>query len=165
MPVDDRHRQTQKVRAVQPPADKLGRRKVLVFADPDRVKEIATRLRPASHYEIVPGSNPIGATMLSIRSGAHAVIIDVSVAGLPGGKLLQILRKHPRLSNIGMVLLCHGADLRDVRNSYASSQRDDVLSTTMLDGLQAAIERAIAAPTHEISAPLEAVPSAKRPAP
>jgi DNA-binding NarL/FixJ family response regulator len=150
---------------VQAAGDKSTTRKVLVFADRERIKEIASRLRPASRYEIVPASNPIGATTLSVRTDASVVIIDVSVAGLPGGKLLQILRKHPRLSNIGIVLLCQGTDFQEVRASYASSQRDDVLSTAMLDALLPTIERSIAGLARGASEPVDALPGTKRSAP
>jgi DNA-binding NtrC family response regulator len=164
MPADDRHRQARQVR-MQPAGDKSSTRKVLVFADPERIKEIASRLRPPSSYEIVLASNPIGATTLTVRSNASVVIIDVSVAGLPGSKLLQILRKHPRLSNTGIVLLCQGVDVQQVRASYASSQRDEVLSTTMLDALKPTIERSMAGLARAGSAPLDTDEAAKRPAP
>jgi CheY-like chemotaxis protein len=141
MPVDDKHRQTQ-VRAAQPARAKANTHTVLVFADADRITEITSRLRRGSDYEIEHAASPIGATMSSLRSGASVVVIDVTVAGLPGGKLLQILRKQPRLSDVGIVLLCNSPEFDDVRATYVTSQRDDVLSTSMLDALLPTIERA-----------------------
>jgi CheY-like chemotaxis protein len=67
---------------------------------------------------------PIGASRALMAMGAHVVVLDVMMPSIRGDKLARLLRKNPRLSQLGIVLVSglEPAELNDVSGELSSAQ-------------------------------------------
>ena len=118
-------------------------RKLVVFTDVEATRVAAVNGLMQAGYEVEHASNPIGCSGLCLRTRASAAVIDMSMSGLPGAKFIQVLRSNPRLSGMGLVLLCGEAEFDVQHAAHAALPHTVVLSAQMLDSLLPTIDRLI----------------------
>jgi DNA-binding NtrC family response regulator len=145
MPTDDHDTDDAVGHAARVRQSKRAGQRVLVFSDAELTVGVLNGLLGETDYEVQQLSSPIGATAACLNSGASVVIIDVSVGGLPGTKLLQILRKNTRLASMGIVLLGEDTEFDvEARMPRAASRSDAFVSKLVLaDALVPAVDRLV----------------------
>ncbi len=79
--------------------------KVLVIDDSDLARAHVRRLLERTGMEVFEQPSAIGATRNILQNGIDAAVIDVSMPGLSGDKLVSVLRKNPRLRQLVVVII------------------------------------------------------------
>ena len=79
--------------------------KVLVIDDSDLARTHVRRLLHRVGMVVFEQPSAIGATRSIIQNGIEAVVVDVSMPGLSGEKLVGVLRKNPRLRDLVVVII------------------------------------------------------------
>lgn len=94
------------------------RRKVLVIDDSDTARHALRDLLLLADYDVLLLPSAIGATRLILQQRVEAVIVDLSMPGLSGDRLIEVLRKNPRLHKLVIVLVSgeSEAELQQVRH-------------------------------------------------
>jgi DNA-binding response OmpR family regulator len=108
-----------------PDPARAGRLNVLVIDDSESArKTMASRLSAAGYcvYEL---ASAIGATRTILRNRIGAVIVDVSMPGLSGDKLVGVLRRNASLS--ALVIIVTSTDVRCLEQIAGDSNVDAVL--------------------------------------
>jgi CheY-like chemotaxis protein len=79
---------------------------VVMIIDDDELGRaiLADSVRPFAS-RVIELSSPMGATVAAAREAVDLVIIDWQMPNLTGDMLTKLLRKHPRLRNVGVVLV------------------------------------------------------------
>jgi CheY-like chemotaxis protein len=82
--------------------------------------------------EVFEQASAIGATRAIVQNQIDVVLVDVSMPGLSGDKLVRLLRDNPRLE--GLVIVLISAKCREELEEIAvDSGADAVVSKTQLD--------------------------------
>jgi len=105
--------------------------KVLVIDDDDIVRLVMVESLEEAGFDVVDLPSPIGATKTIVDNEIEAVAVDVLMPGMSGDKLSQLLRKNPRLADIGIVLVSsmEPTELERLREESGADeivQKDDV---------------------------------------
>jgi CheY-like chemotaxis protein len=79
--------------------------RVLVIDDSDIAREHIVNLLSAADYKVFDQPSAIGATRAIREHMIRAVVVDVSMPGLSGDKLVGVLRKNVRLSGLVIVVV------------------------------------------------------------
>lgn len=103
------------------------RRKVLVIDDSDAARHAIRDLLLQADYEVLLLPSAIGATRLILQQRIEAVIVDLSMPGLSGDRLVEVLRKNARLSEL-IVILVSGESDADLQKIRSKVQVDAVMS-------------------------------------
>lgn len=93
------------------------KRRVLVIDDSDVARYAIRDLLARADYDVVVLPSAIGATRLILQQRIEAAVVDLSMPGLSGDRLVEVLRKNPRLSSL-VVILVSGeseAELKAIR--------------------------------------------------
>lgn len=78
-------------------------------------------------------ASAIGATRAILQNGIDAVVVDVSMPGLSGDKLVEVLRRNSRLKGLAIVLVSAkpSEELQEIARTCAC---DGVLSKEEVEG-------------------------------
>ncbi len=117
---------------------------VLVIDDHQISRNSVIRLLQAAGLTVIGAPSAIGATRLALRRGIQVAVIDLNMPAMRGSSLIQVLRKSPRLANIGIVLLSGASDAELVTAAGEASADAAVSKLTMKDTLVPAVQRLIA---------------------
>lgn len=79
--------------------------RVLVIDDSEAARAAINGLLAPAGYEVHQLPSAIGATRIILRSAIEAVIIDVSMPGLSGDRLVELLRSNPRFNDLVIILV------------------------------------------------------------
>jgi CheY-like chemotaxis protein len=103
------------------------RKKILVIDDSDAARHAIRELLVQADYEVLLLPSAIGATRLILQQRVEAVIVDLSMPGLSGDRLIEVLRKNPRLSSLVLILVS-GENEEDLQKVRAKVEVDAVMS-------------------------------------
>jgi DNA-binding NarL/FixJ family response regulator len=117
---------------------------VLVIDDHQISRSSVIRLLQAAGLSVIGAPSAIGATRLALRRGIQVAVIDLNMPAMRGSSLIQVIRKSPRLANIGIVLLSGASDEELVTAAGEASADAAVSKLTMKDTLVPAVQRLIA---------------------
>jgi len=78
---------------------------VLVIDDDDLVRLVIVEILEAQGFKVWDLPSPIGATKICVDNSIDVVSVDVQMPSMSGDKLSVLLRKNPRLKDIGIVLM------------------------------------------------------------
>jgi len=78
---------------------------VLVVDDSPIGRGSVVRLLRRAGISVLATDTPIGATRLIIRSSIKVVVVDLNMPAMQGTALLRLIRQHPRLAHIAVILL------------------------------------------------------------
>jgi DNA-binding NarL/FixJ family response regulator len=117
---------------------------VLVIDDHQISRNSVIRLLQAAGLTVIGAPSAIGATRLALRRGIQVAVIDLNMPAMRGSSLIQVIRKSPRLANIGIVLLSGASDEELVTAAGEASADAAVSKLTMKDTLVPAVQRLIA---------------------
>jgi CheY-like chemotaxis protein len=79
--------------------------RVLVIDDDDIACDVMVDLLNREGYDVTSIMSPIGATQHILAGEVQVVVIDVMMPAMRGDKLAALLGRHPRLRNLGVVLI------------------------------------------------------------
>lgn len=88
--------------------------------------QVGDLLRAAGH-EVTELASPIGATAKILEKEIRVVVIDVNMPTIRGDKLAMMLRRNPRLSHLGVVLIS-GLDLDELQNVARAVEANGVVT-------------------------------------
>ena len=115
---------------------------VLVIDDSDAARAAIASLLRAGGFGVFELSSAIGATRTILRNDVKAAIVDLSMPGLSGDKLVGLLRSNSKLENLTIIVVSgqRGDDLanigRDCDVDGVLSKRDiNVRLIPLLDSL------------------------------
>jgi DNA-binding NarL/FixJ family response regulator len=117
---------------------------VLVIDDHQISRNSVIRLLQAAGLSVVGASSAIGATRLALRRGIQVAVIDLNMPAMRGSSLIQVIRKSPRLANVGIVLLSGASDEELVTAAGEVSADAAVSKLSMKDTLVPAVQRLLA---------------------
>jgi two-component system NtrC family sensor kinase len=123
--------------------------KVLVIDDSETARHAMKRVLEVGGYRVLTLPSGIGASRLIQRETVNAVVVDVSMPGLPGDKLVEMLRKNARTREL-VILVVSGCEIDELEEIRARCGADDAvakreLATTLLPALARNLCRASAA--------------------
>jgi CheY-like chemotaxis protein len=84
--------------------------RVLVIDDSDAARAAINEVLAPAGYEVMQLPSAIGATRTILRNAVDAVIIDISMPGLSGDRLVELLRSNPRCSELVIIVVSGDAD-------------------------------------------------------
>ena len=80
--------------------------RVLVIGKSEAATQaMSVELRARGH-QVFGTTSAIGASCLVVRHGIDVVVLDMELHSFPAQRLVELLRKHPRLEKLGVVLVC-----------------------------------------------------------
>jgi CheY-like chemotaxis protein len=103
------------------------KRTVLVIDDSDIARASLRQLLEGGGYAVAELASAIGATREILRSGVSIVVVDVSMPGLSGDKLVKLLRDNPRLERLIVVVI----------SARAPEELEKIAQNTPADGVLA----------------------------
>lgn len=108
--------------------------RILVIDDFEAARtQVRLRLQSAGFF-VVEQPSAIGATRTILENKIRAVIVDLTMPGLSGDKLVGLLRKNPRLRNLVIVIVSGKSD-EELRQISRATDANAVLSKSQLDDL------------------------------
>lgn len=78
---------------------------MLVIDDSETARQAIRELLEQADYDVVVLPSAIGATRVILQQQIEAAIIDLSMPGLSGDRLVSVLRGNPRLTNLVLILV------------------------------------------------------------
>jgi DNA-binding NarL/FixJ family response regulator len=141
---------------------------VLVIDDHEVSRNSVIRLLRAAGLSVVGAPSAIGATRLALRRQIQVAVIDLNMPAMRGSSLVQVLRKSPRLANVGIVLLSGVSDTELVTAAGEVGADAAVSKLHMKDTLVAVVQklllRAARNPQQSgrFSVPNETTPASRR---
>jgi CheY-like chemotaxis protein len=93
------------------------KRRVLVIDDSEVARHAIRDLLVRADFDVVALPSAIGATRLILQQRIEAAVVDLSMPGLSGDRLVEVLRKNPRLGGLVVVLVSgeSEAELKSIR--------------------------------------------------
>jgi CheY-like chemotaxis protein len=79
--------------------------RVLVIDDSDAARAAVNAVLAPAGYEVHQLPSAIGATRTILRNGIDAVILDISMPGLSGDRLIELLRSNPRFNDLVIIVV------------------------------------------------------------
>jgi DNA-binding response OmpR family regulator len=101
--------------------------KVLIIDDSDTARAAIADVLTASGYHVFQLASAIGASRTIMRNQIRAVIVDVGMPGLPGDKLVRVLRNNIRTMQL-VIIVISGATSTDLEGIRAEGAADAVLT-------------------------------------
>jgi DNA-binding response OmpR family regulator len=79
--------------------------RVLVIADSEEMREQLAAILSQEGFVVFEQPSAIGATRSIRQNGIRAVVVDVTVPGFRGEKLVSVMRENPRLDGLVIVVV------------------------------------------------------------
>ncbi len=100
---------------------------ILVIDDNAIVLRSVARLLERAGLSVISVGSPLGATRTMLRSHVKVAIVDLDMPEMRGSALIELLRKNPKLSNAGFVILS-GRPADELVEEASSSGADAAVS-------------------------------------
>jgi CheY-like chemotaxis protein len=113
---------------------------VLVIDDSELARAQIRKVLESAGFAVLEQPSGIGATRTILSNDVKAVVVDISMPGLSGDKLVRVLRENPRLRGL-IIIVVSGkpeGELSALRDSLGAHA---VLSKGELDFLVPALQR------------------------
>ncbi len=128
------------------------KRNVLIIDDSAAARASIARQLQTVGYKVFELSSAIGATRSILRNDVSAVIVDLSMPGLSGDKLVGVLRDNRRLDGL-LIIVISGTEVAELDRIQKEGKVDAVMSkhhaaeglVQLLEALYIARERSGAA--------------------
>ncbi|HEX7481714.1 MAG TPA: response regulator [Polyangiales bacterium] len=78
---------------------------VLVIDDSDLARDSIKRMLEAAGFSVVTAPSAIGASAMILHERVRVVVVDLHMPAMLGSSLVGVLRKHPRLRELAIVLI------------------------------------------------------------
>jgi len=112
--------------------------KILVVDDDEVARQAIVELLESHGHEVTAASSPLGVTKQVLQEHYDVVVLDVVMPSMRGDTLAALLARHPRLQDLGVVLVT-GEQRPDV---VVEGPIDTVSKGDMRHALPAAVRRA-----------------------
>jgi CheY-like chemotaxis protein len=91
--------------------------KVLVIDDSDTARAAMKGILETGGYRVLTLPSGIGASRLIQREQVAGIVVDVTMPGLPGDKLVEMLRKNARTRELVIIVVsgCEPNELEEIR--------------------------------------------------
>jgi CheY-like chemotaxis protein len=99
----------------------------LVIDDNDVVRSSIARLLETAGMSVISAPTAIGASRTMLRSHVKVAVVDLDMPEMRGSALVELLRKHPKLADIGVVIIS-GVPAEELVSAAASSGADAAVS-------------------------------------
>lgn len=106
--------------------------RALVIDDSELARSFIARLLADAGFEVLTQASAIGATRTIVHNRVRLVVVDVSMPGLNGDKLVGVLRSNPRLAGLTIIVVS-GQPSQELERIAAETPADAVLSKTGLE--------------------------------
>ncbi|MBI5816670.1 MAG: response regulator [Nitrospinae bacterium] len=103
------------------------RPKALIVDDDREMRLLLTRLLSKFDVEIAQAANGREAIWALENGGAHLVISDMYMPEMDGLRLLEYVRKHPKLNSLAFIVIT-SSDGKDVKEKAFATGADDFIS-------------------------------------
>jgi CheY-like chemotaxis protein len=100
---------------------------VIVIDDNEVVRRSIARLLQTAGMRVIAAPSAIGATRTMLRSHARVAVVDLDMPEMRGTALVEILRKNPKLSDVGVVIVS-GVSAEELLEAASSSGADACVS-------------------------------------
>lgn len=107
------------------------KRRVLVIDDSEVARHAIRDVLVRADYEVVALPSAIGATRLILQQRIEAAVVDLSMPGLSGDRLVEVLRKNPRLGSL-VVILVSGESEAELKAIRRKADVQGVMSKDMI---------------------------------
>jgi CheY-like chemotaxis protein len=107
------------------------KRRVLVIDDSEVARYAIRDLLVRADYDVIVLPSAIGATRLILQQRIEAAVVDLSMPGLSGDRLVEVLRKNPRLSQL-VVILVSGENEAELKAIRRKADVQGVMSKDMI---------------------------------
>jgi CheY-like chemotaxis protein len=101
------------------------RRRALVIDDSDSARAALVAVLEAGGYEVTELPSAIGASRVAMQRQIDVAVVDMSMPGLSGDKLVKVFRDNPRLSRTVIVVV----------SGRSADELAEVARTTAVDGV------------------------------
>lgn len=122
--------------------------RVLVIDDSDAARAAVNAVLAPAGYEVHQLPSAIGATRTILRNAIDAVILDISMPGLSGDRLIELLRSNPRFNDLVIIVVSGDpenlkriSDTMAVDGTVPKSQIQSRLEMTLARALSSAKRR------------------------
>jgi CheY-like chemotaxis protein len=105
---------------------------VLVIDDCDVARTVMCELLREAWFAVFEEDTAIGATRVIMQKSIRAVILDVGMPGLTGDKLVELLRRTPRLQGL-VIVLVSALEPEELERLALETRADAVLSKRHLE--------------------------------
>lgn len=105
--------------------------RVLVIDDSDVARAQLRHILSSAGMEVFEQASAIGATRTIVQHDIDVALVDVSMPGLSGDKLVSVLRSNPRLYRLRVVLVS-AKSAEELRELGLKSGADAVLSKSQV---------------------------------
>lgn len=116
--------------------------RVLIIDDSAAARMKMEELLFAAGYETMSLPSAIGATRTILRNNINVVVADVSMPGLSGDRLVNLLRDNPRLKHLGVIIVT-GRDEEELQRIRRETDANAVIAKANLDRLLVSAVEAI----------------------
>jgi two-component system chemotaxis sensor kinase CheA len=106
--------------------------KVLIIDDSELARVQLRRLLRGAGFQVFEQPSAIGATRNISQNGIDVALVDVSMPGLSGDKLVGVLRGNPRLKGLRIVLVS-AKDEKELQTLAVETGADAVLSKAQVE--------------------------------
>lgn len=106
--------------------------RILIIDDSDIARSSMRAVLRSAGMEVFEQPSAIGATRAIQRHGIDAVLVDVTMPGMRGDRLVALLRNNPRLEGLAIVLVS-GKTEEELERLAAESGADAVVSKCNVD--------------------------------
>ena len=122
-------------------SERAARTRVLVIDDSEIARVHMQNLLEAGGFRVLTLPSAIGASRLIQREGVSVVVIDISMPGLSGDRLVEVLRKNARMRNL-IIMVVSGCSLDELEQIRMRCGADEAIAKRELsEALVAAITR------------------------
>ncbi len=94
-------------------------KKILLVEDDDAMRRFLEIVLQRAGYDVTTAEDGLAAMEVAFESGIDAVVSDAVMPNLTGHDLCRILRQHPEMKNVPLVILS-GLEQKDAENSQDS---------------------------------------------
>src|SRR5688500_591370 len=83
----------------------VGAMRILIVDDCEIALEAMRDVLREKGHEVRVASSPFGISSIVLRERIDVVVLDVELASVRGDLLVEVIRKQPRMANLGVVLV------------------------------------------------------------
>jgi len=103
------------------------RGRVLIIDDSEAARGLIRTILRRTGFETFELPSAIGATRVIVQAEIQVLIVDITMPGLSGDKLIEVLRRNPRLADL-IILIVSGAEAAELERLRRTCGADEVVA-------------------------------------